>query len=304
MNFIKMQGLGNDYVYVNYLNPKLIIEEYISNHKEEFCNKKYENLTSDEETKILGKISKVISNRHFGIGSDGLILICKSKVADFKMRMFNFDGSEAEMCGNGIRCVAKYIYDNNLSKKENLYIETLAGIKKLKLNIKDDKVDTVKVDMGIPILDVDKIPVILDKENKKNKVKIKVLDKEFEFTCVSMGNPHAITFIDDVEKFDVEKYGKILEVDKHFPNRANIEFIEIVNRKNIKMRVWERGSGETLACGTGATASVVAGNLNGYLDNKVEVNLLGGNLNIEITESNHIYMTGKATTVFEGNIKI
>lgn len=276
IKFTKMHGLGNDYVYINCTEGK-----------------KIENVS---------KLAQFVSNRHFGIGSDGLILICKSDIADFKMRMFNYDGTEAEMCGNGIRCVGKFVYDKGLTKKENITVETLAGIKRLNLNIKEGKVETVEVDMGEPILEPSKIPVISDECPVKN-LEIKVDDKEFIITCVSMGNPHAITIVKNVKDFDIEKYGKVLERDEHFPRRANIEFIELVDKNNIKMRVWERGAGETLACGTGACASVVACNLNGYIENKANVELLGGNLHIKWDkENNHIYMTGPATTVFEGTL--
>ena len=279
IKFTKMQGLGNDYVYIDATAK---------------TGQKIEN----EST-----LAKFVSDRHFGIGSDGLILICDSDVADFKMRMFNYDGSEAEMCGNGIRCVGKFVYDKGLTNKNKITVETLAGIKVLNFNIKDGKVETVKVDMGEPILIPEKIPVISEEKIVKN-LKIKALDKEFKFTCVSMGNPHAIAIVDNVKEFEIEKYGPILECDKHFPRRANIEFIELVDKNNIKMRVWERGAGETLACGTGACASAVACNLNEYTDKKVTVELLGGNLNIEWSEQdNHIYMTGPAITVFEGEIK-
>ena len=271
--FTKMHGLGNDYVYMDAIHQK------IDNGSE---------------------LARFVSNRHFGIGSDGLILICKSDIADFKMRMFNQDGSEAEMCGNGIRCVGKFVYDKGLTNKTTVTIETLAGIKTLKFNLKDKKVETVRVDMGEPILNPEKIPVI-SSENPVKNLKLKALDKEFIFTCVSMGNPHAITVVKDTEKFDVETYGRILEVDKAFPNKTNVEFVQIVDKEHIKMRVWERGAGETLACGTGACASVVACNLNDYINKKCTVTLLGGNLFIEWNEKdNHIYMTGPATTVFEG----
>ena len=276
IKFTKMQGLGNDYVYIDAINQKI------------------ENESS---------LAQFVSNRHFGIGSDGLILICKSDIADFKMRMFNSDGSEAEMCGNGIRCVGKFVYDNKLTTKTNLKIETLAGIKTLILNTKDDKVETVKVDMGEPILDPKEIPVI-SKENPVKNLKLTVNEKEFKFSCVSMGNPHAITVIDDTQNFDVEKYGKEVEINKVFPNKTNVEFIQLIDKNNIKMRVWERGAGETLACGTGACASVVACVLNELTSRKVNVELLGGTLKIEWNEEdNHIYMTGPAVTVFEGNFE-
>mgnify|MGYP000809812913 FL=1 len=276
IKFTKMHGLGNDYVYID-------------------C-------TEEQKIKNISSLAQFISNRHFGVGSDGLILICKSDIADFKMRMFNYDGTEAEMCGNGIRCVGKFVYDKGLTKKDNITVETLAGIKKLKFNIKEGNVETVEVDMGEPILEPDKIPVISEEAIVKN-LKIKARKNEFKFTCVSMGNPHAITIVDNTKDFNIEKYGPVLEKDEHFPRRANIEFIELVDKNNIKMRVWERGAGETLACGTGACASVVACALNGYIENEANVELLGGTLKIRWDkENNHIYMTGPATTVFEGEI--
>ena len=206
-------------------------------------------------------------------GGDGIILICKSEVADFEMRMFNQDGSRSEMCGNGIRCVGKFVYDKGLTNKKEIKIETLSGIKEIKLYVDDKKkVRDVTVNMGKPILDAKSIPVISDEEPVKN-LKINVLDREFIFTCVSMGNPHAITVVDDVEHFDVEKYGKILEVDEHFPKKANIEFIQILDKNTVKMRVWERGTGETLACGTGASAVCVACTLNELVNAKEEVTI-------------------------------
>lgn len=208
------------------------------------------------------------------------------------------------MCGNGIRCVGKFVYDKGFTTKTEVSIETLAGIKVLKLNVEEGRVRTVKVDMGEPILEAKSIPVISDKELVKD-LKIKAEDKEFDFTCVSMGNPHAITIVKNAEKFEIEKYGSIIEVNEHFPRRTNVEFVEIINENTIKMRVWERGAGETLACGTGACATAVACNLNGYTKRKVNIELLGGVLNIEWNENNnHVYMTGPATTVFEGIIDI
>ena len=276
IKFTKMHGLGNDYVYID-------------------C-------TEEQKIKNISSLAQFISNRHFGVGSDGLILICKSDIADFKMRMFNYDGTEAEMCGNGIRCVGKFVYDKGLTKKDNITVETLAGIKKLKFNIKEGNVETVEVDMGEPILEPYKIPVISEEAIVKN-LKIKARENEFKFTCVSMGNQHAITIVDNTKDFNIEKYGPVLEKDEHFPRRANIEFIELVDKNNIKMRVWERGAGETLACGIGACASVVACALNGYIENEANVELLGGTLKIRWDkENNHIYMTGPATTVFEGEI--
>lgn len=275
MKFTKMHGLGNDYIYID-------------------CTKNKNKIDTPEE------LSKKVSDRHFGIGSDGLILICDSDKCDFKMRMFNADGSEAEMCGNGIRCVGKYVYDFGLTDKNKITIETKAGIKKLKLNIENEKVKTVTVDMGEPILDKNEIPFISDSKF----VELKVLDREFIFTPVSMGNPHAITFINNLDTFDIDKYGQIVEIDKHFPNKTNVEFIEILDKNHIKMRVYERGTGETLACGTGACASVVASVLNNLTDRTVNVKLLGGSLNINYNEDGHVYMTGEATTVFNGEIDI
>jgi diaminopimelate epimerase len=218
------------------------------------------------------------------------------------MRMFNSDGSEAEMCGNGIRCVGKFVYDKGLTNKTTIDVETLAGIKTLILNVEDGKVKTVRVDMGEPILKPDKIPVIASEEPVKN-LKIKADDKEFKFTCVSMGNPHAITVVNDVKNFDIHKYGKIVEIDKAFPRKTNVEFVEIVDNQNIKMRVWERGAGETLACGTGACATAVACNINGLTDREVNIELLGGILNIKWDKNdNHVYMTGPAVTVFDGEL--
>lgn len=275
MKFTKMQGIGNDYVYIN------CFEEKVENPTE---------------------LAKKISDRHFGVGSDGLILILPSEMADCKMRMFNWDGSESEMCGNGIRCVAKYVYTKNIAKKDIITVETLAGIKTISVE-KDifNNAKNLKVNMGNPVFTPKEVPVLSDEKIVKN-LKIKALDKEFTFTCLSMGNPHAITFIENLEEFEVEKYGKILELDKHFPQRANIEFIEVIDKNNIKMRVWERGSGETLACGTGACASVVAGFLTLKCEREnVKVNLLGGSLIIDWCEKdNNVYMTGAAEFVFEG----
>ena len=276
IKFTKMQGLGNDYVYIDAIHQNI-----------------------EQESSSLAQF---VSNRNFGVGSDGLILICKSNVADFKMRMFNSDGSEAEMCGNGIRCVGKFVYDKGLTDKTEVSIETLAGIKVLQLHIKDGKVETVRVDMGEPILEPDKIPVISMENPVKNLVAV-AEGKKFVFTCVSMGNPHAVTVVEDVKNFDVNKYGKVLEVDKQFPRRMNVEFAQILDKENIKMRVWERGAGETLACGTGACATAVACYLNGYTKRNVTIELLGGKLFIEWNEiDNHVYMTGPATTVFEGEL--
>lgn len=276
LQFTKMHGLGNDYVYMDAINQKI---------------------------EKRSELAKFVSDRHFGVGSDGLILICPSEKADFRMQMFNQDGSEAEMCGNGIRCVGKFVYDKGLTNKETITVETLAGIKTLVMTAKNGKIETARVDMGKPILEPEKIPVISD-ENPVKNLKLNEGEKEFTFTCVSMGNPHAVTFIkENVNKFDICKYGAKLEINNVFPKKANIEFINVIDDKTLKMRVWERGAGETLACGTGACASVVAAILNGYTQRDVTVHLLGGDLKIKWDENdNHVYMTGPATTVFEGKI--
>ena len=279
IKFTKMEGIGNDYVYINTFEQKVLNPS---------------------------ELSKKISDRHFGVGSDGLILIGSSDIADFKMSIYNSDGSQAEMCGNGIRCVAKYVYDKGLTDKTEITIETLAGVKKVDVIIESDKVSLVKVDMGEPILKADKIPVInytVEKSlNGETFVKTKV--NEYDFTTVSMGNPHAVSFVESLD-FDISKIGPTIENNSNFPNKVNVEFIQVINRNEIKMRVWERGAGETLACGTGASSSVVASYLNGYTERKVLVNLLGGNLEIEWNkDDNHIYMTGPAREVFEVEIDL
>ena len=268
--FTKMHGLGNDYVFIDRIKNK------------------YPLLLDDK----LHKVARYLSKEHFGVASDGIILIESSSKADFKMRIFNKDGTEAEMCGNGIRCFAKYIYENGLTKRENLKIETLAGIKEIKL-IKNDKnkIEKIEVNMGIPKIE--------------EKIRLKILDKEFEITNISMGNPHAVIFVDDVEKVDLEKYGPVIENNKYFPNRTNVEFVEILDKNLVKMRVWERGAKETYACGTGACATVVAGYINNLNKRKVKVLLKGGELEINWKEkTNEIYMTGIATEVFKGKIAI
>ena len=273
IKFTKMEGLGNDYVYIDALSQKI-----------------------DNRSNL----AKVMSDRHFGIGADGIILICPSSTADFKMQMFNQDGSEAQMCGNGIRCVGKYVYDKKLTSKKEISIETLAGIKNLSLNVVDGIVQSVKVDMGEPIFEYSKIP-LSEEPDDNGCINVLVCDREFKLKCVSMGNPHAVTIIDNIDEFDVQKYGSKLEVNSIFPQKANIEFIQILDENKIKMRVWERGSGETLACGTGACASVVTCNLLGKTGRNVNVHLLGGNLTIMWDKvSNHVFMTGPAKTVFEG----
>ena len=277
MKFTKMHGIGNDYVYVN------CFQEKIDNPSE---------------------VAKFVSDRHFGIGSDGLILIRESEVADARMDMYNADGSRSEMCGNGIRCVGKYIYDYGITDKRKVTIETLAGIKELELFVKEGKVEKVKVDMGMPELKADLIPVISEKDQVINE-KIAVGGMDYAITCVSMGNPHAVTFIEDVKGLDIEKIGPLFENNEIFPKRVNTEFARIIDRNTIEMRVWERGSGETLACGTGTCATVVASVLNGLTGNEVTVHLLGGDLFIQWDrDKNKVYMTGTATTVFEGNIDL
>lgn len=275
MKFTKMEGCGNDYVYVNGF-------EY--------------NIKNPNELAIK------VSNRNFGIGSDGLIIVNPSDVADCKMSMYNLDGSEGKMCGNGIRCVGKFFYDYGMTDKDMITVETLSGIKTLKLNVEDGKVKTVRVDMGSPIIKASEVPVISDKAFVINEPVI-IDNKEHYVTCVSMGNPHCITFIDNVDALEIEKIGPSFETNKIFPDRVNTEFIEIIDRNTIKMRVWERGSGETMACGTGACASVVACVLNNKTNNVVTVKLLGGDLLIEYDqENNTVYMTGPANISFTGEI--
>lgn len=275
MRFTKMQGLGNDYVYVN------CFRENVENPSE---------------------IAIKVSDRHFGIGSDGLILIKPSEVADFRMDMYNADGSQAEMCGNGIRCVAKYVYDYGLTDQTEISVETLAGIKYLKLQIADGKVSRITVNMGQPELVPDKIPVQADGDRVVDEP-IVVNGVTYKMTCVSMGNPHCIVFVDDTADFPLEEIGPMFENHERFPKRVNTEFIQILNRIEVNMRVWERGSGETLACGTGACASAVACVLNGLTEDEITLHLLGGDLSVRWDqEENLVYMTGPATVVFDGEI--
>lgn len=277
MKFTKMQGIGNDYVYIN------CFEETVDNPNE---------------------LSVKVSDRHFGIGSDGLILICPSDKADFKMRMFNSDGTEGEMCGNGIRCVGKYVYDNKMTGKTTVSIETLAGIKILELKTDGNEVTAVTVDMGEPVLIPEDIPIVF-KGEKFISQPIETSEGTYYVTCVSMGNPHAVIYVDSVEDVDIEVEGPPMEMHEMFPNKTNTEFVELLNEKTLKMRVWERGSGETLACGTGACAVLVASVLNGKSPRKATVKLLGGDLEIEWNEKdNHVYMTGRAEKVFEGEINV
>lgn len=277
MKFTKMHGLGNDYVYVN------CFEEKIDNPP---------------------AVARFVSDRHFGIGSDGLIMINPSKTADFEMEMYNADGSRGEMCGNGIRCVAKYVYDYGLTDKTQISVETLGGIKYLDLTVEDGKVSLVKVDMGKPELEADLIPIISEREQVIDEP-IEVDGKEYHMTGVSMGNPHAVIYVDDVKGLDLEKIGPKFENHERFPKRINTEFVHCIDRQTVEMRVWERGSGETLACGTGACAVAVSSILNNLTDTQVTVKLLGGDLQIEWDrEKDRVSMTGPATVVFDGVIDI
>ena len=280
MEFTKMQGLGNDYVYVNCLR---------------------------ETIKNPAEVSKFVSDRHFGIGSDGLIMICPSKVADFEMQMYNADGSRGEMCGNGIRCVAKYVYDYGLTDKTSISVETLGGIKYLDLTVEDGKVSLVKVDMGSPRLAPSQIPIVPEnpEDTRIIDAPLEVEGKIYYMTGVSMGNPHTVVYVDDVKGLDLLKIGPSFENHKRFPERINTEFAHVLDRKTVEMRVWERGSGEPLACGTGACAVAVASILNGLTENRVTVKLLGGDLLIEWDkEADKVYMTGPAKVVFDGEIDL
>lgn len=277
MKFTKMQGCGNDYVYVNCFS---------------------ETVDNPAET------AKNVSDRHFGIGSDGLILIKPSDKADFCMDMYNADGSKSQMCGNGIRCVAKYVYDYGLTDKQSVSIETGAGIKYLDLKTADKKVVEVTVDMGSPIINPKQIPVLCE-GGEVVAMPVTIGNTAYEMTCVSMGNPHAVVFVRDTREVDIEKTGPLFEYHSLFPERTNTEFIHVIDRGTIDMRVWERGSGETLACGTGACASVYACIRNGFTEDSVTVKLLGGELKIRYDrEKNTIFMTGPAATVFEGEINL
>ena len=273
LRFAKMHGCGNDYVYVNCF---------------------------EEEVKDPVSLSIAISDRHFGVGGDGLVLICPSDRADAKMRMFNADGSEGKMCGNAIRCVGKYLYDHGIVRKTTVTIETLSGIKTLELFLKDGKVDSAQVNMGPAILIPSEIPVNLPGE-RAVAVPVKIAGEEHTITCVSMGNPHCIVFGGDPYELDLPKIGPLFENDPLFPERVNTEFIEVLDDHTLNMRVWERGSGETWACGTGACAAAVAAVLNGFCkkDENISVRLRGGELTIRYTDE-AVFMTGKATEVFHG----
>ena len=279
MKFTKMQGIGNDYVYVNCF---------------------------EETVKDPAAVARYVSDRHFGIGSDGLILIKPSDIADCEMDMYNLDGSQGAMCGNGIRCVAKYVYDYGIVKKENISVSTKSGIKYLDLTVRDGKVALVRVNMGSPVLTASQIPVVSSTEEMIN-APLKVNGETYYITAVSMGNPHAIVYMTDVDHLDIGEIGPYFENHMAFPDRVNTEFVEVLDDHTLKMRVWERGSGETLACGTGACAVAVASILNGHVDGEkpVTVKLLGGELEIFWDrQENLVYMTGPAATVFDGEIDL
>lgn len=279
MKFTKMQGCGNDYVYVNGFKEKIPLEQKPA-------------------------LVQKLSDRHFGIGGDGVIFINPSDVADFEMEMYNADGSRSEMCGNGIRCVAKYVYDKGLTNATEISIVSAGKIKYLQLTVEENKVTRVRVNMGSPILAPELVPVEAEGEQVVDEP-ITVDGQEYRMTCVSMGNPHAVVFMDGVKEMNLEKIGPSFENHKRFPKRTNTEFVEILDRKNVFMRVWERGTGETLACGTGCCATAVACVLNGLTDNEITVKLLGGEISIEWDrEANLIYMTGPATIVFDGEVEI
>ncbi len=273
MKFTKMHGIGNDYVYINCL---------------------------EEEIEDPARLAPIISDRHFGVGSDGLILILPSSVADCKMRIFNADGSEAQMCGNGVRCVAKYVYDHKITQKNPLTVETLSGTKTIQLFTENGKVSQARVTMGKPRLMRSEIPML----GKETQVvdEILTIDKEvsFRITCVSMGNPHCVIFVDNFDKISIQKYGQEIERHQVFPERINVHFVQVHNPKEVTMKTWERGSGITMACGTGASAVCVAGVLNKKTERKILAHLPGGALELEWAEDGNVYMTGPATEVFTG----
>ena len=278
MKFTKMHGIGNDYIYFNCL------EKEIENPEE---------------------LSIKLSDRHFGVGGDGIVLILPSDKADFRMRMFNADGSEGKMCGNATRCIGKYVYDKGITDKKEITLATLSGIKTLKLSVNEkNKVESVEVNMGEAILKASENPVKSDKEKVINE-RIKIADSEYNITCVSMGNPHCVVYMDEIDNLDLEKLGPKFENDSIFPERVNTEFIKVIDENTLKMRVWERGSGETWACGTGACAAVVSSVLNGYCkyDTPIKIKLLGGELTIKFMKNGLVYMSGPAEFVFEGSIE-
>ena len=281
MKFTKMHGCGNDYVYVDGAK---------------------EQIPAKDKPELVRKLS----DRHFGIGGDGVIFINPSDEADFEMEMYNMDGSRSEMCGNGIRCVAKFVYDKGLTDKEHISIISGGKVKYIDLNIENEKVSTVKVNMGEPILKAADIPVVTDNpEGSVIAENMEVAGNTYKMTCVSMGNPHAVVFMEDVANLEIEKIGPLFENHQRFPRRTNTEFVKVIDRNNVEMRVWERGTGETLACGTGTCATVVACVLNNLTEDEVNVKVLGGLIKIKWDrEANLVYMTGPAATVFEGEIEI
>ena len=280
MKFTKMHGCGNDYVYVDGAR---------------------ETIPAERKSEVV----KFLSDRHFGIGGDGVIFINPSDVADFEMEMYNMDGSRSEMCGNGIRCVGKYVYDHGLTRKTSLSIVSCGKIKYLELTVEDGKVAKVRVNMGSPVLEAAEIPVVAS-QSPVVDTSIAVDGREYRMTCVSMGNPHAIVYVDEmIDDETMAKIGPLFEHHERFPRRVNTEFVKVLDRERVQMRVWERGTGETLACGTGACAVTVASILNGLTEDDITVELLGGNLEIFWDrKENVVYMTGPATTVFEGEIEI
>jgi len=273
MKFTKMHGIGNDYIYVN------CFEEKVANP---------------------ARLSVKISDRHFGVGADGLILIMPSKKADFRMRMFNADGSEAEMCGNGIRCFGKYVYDRGLTGKKKITVDTMGGVKTLDLYTKAEKVHKVRVNMGFPVLEREDIPMRGPRGHVVNE-ELAVEGRKFRITAVSMGNPHCIIYVDNADTFPVEKFGPVIEKHPLFPRRTNVEFVQVIGKREVIQRTWERGSGETLACGTGASAVAVAGVLNKKTDRSLLIHLKGGDLEIEWAKDNYVYKKGPAEEVFTGD---
>ncbi len=291
MRFTKMHGLGNDYIYIDCMDGTFGGDD--------------RSIVTDSSR--LEEISSRLSNRHFGIGGDGIVLILPSDNADFRMRIFNADGSEARMCGNASRCIGKYVYDNQLTEKTDITLETASGVKYLQLKIgADGKVGSVTVDMGEPEFNPRNIPVVTSANQGNVDIKVALSNgQEIKLTAVSMGNPHGVVFIDDFNDIDVHSIGRELEVHPIWPDRANIEFAKVVSQKEIIMRVWERGSGETMACGTGSCATAVASALTGRSSDEVTVHLLGGDLTIKWNrDSNHVFMTGTATTVFSGEVEL
>ncbi len=274
MRFTKMQGCGNDYVYIDGFRESV---------PDPSC------------------LAVKMSDRHFGVGSDGLVMILPSEFCDFKMRMFNADGSESEMCGNASRCLARYVYEEGLTRKKTFTLETLAGVREISLNFEENRLDSVTVDMGMPVLESERIPLNLPVERAIGHP-LTVLGVKYFFTAISMGNPHAVVFVSDVEHCALEITGPLIEKHSFFPNRTNVEFVQVIDREHLKMRVWERGAGETLACGTGACAALVAAVLHGLSDREASLILRGGDLKIHWSKENHhVYMTGNAVRVFEGD---